>query len=113
MKGGDAETISWVENIITILVLERTRGVAEGVQNIVAEALWIKVIKGNTAEDIFSYTPTEEMMNVALINMRIGDRVQDAYNSRGRHECLSLRRLRYIQYKEQRGTLENTKNQET
>ena len=39
VKDGDAETISWVENSITIIVFERTRGVT---------------MEGNTTEDIFS-----------------------------------------------------------
>ena len=52
---------------------------------------------GNTAEEIFSYMPVDKMMNVAPINIGIGNRVQDAYNSRQRYHLLSLRRLqKYI-----------------
>jgi hypothetical protein len=51
---GGAGTIRWMENIIAIIVLEQTRGVTECVQNIVAEALRIKAMGGDTAEDTFS-----------------------------------------------------------
>ena len=94
VKEGDADMISWVENITRIIVFERTRGVTECVQNIFAEALRINVIKGNTAEDIFSYMSAEEMTNTALINIGIGNRVQDAHNSRQRYNFLFSGRLR-------------------
>ena len=83
-KEGDTNIIRWAENIITTITLGRTRGVTECVQNIVVEALRIKVIEGNTAEDMFSYIPTEEMLIAALIDIGIGNRVQDAYNIRQR-----------------------------
>ena len=86
--------IDWAENIITIIVVEQTRGVTEYVQNIVNEALRIKVMEGDTAEDTFSYMSAREMMNVTFINMGIGDRVQDAYNSRQQYKFVSSRRLR-------------------
>ena len=62
VKEGDVEKISQVENVIKIVVLERTTGVPECMQNIVAEALKIKVMERNTTEDIFSYMPAKEML---------------------------------------------------
>ena len=44
------------------------------------------------SEDIFSYLPAAEMMIMALVNMGIGDRVQDAYNSRRWYKFVSARR---------------------
>ena len=93
MKEGSADAIRWVENIITVIVLEQTRGGTECVQNIAAGTLRAKVMEGNTVEDIFSYMPTEEIIIMALVNIGIGDRVQDTYNSRQRYTLFSLRRL--------------------
>ena len=93
VKEGDTEIIHWVDNIVTTILLERTRGVIECAQNIVAEALRLKVVVGNTAEGIFSYMPAEEMMTVALINIGIGNSVQGAYKIRQRYKSLSARRL--------------------
>jgi hypothetical protein len=93
MKVGDTETISWVKNIVTIIILERTRGVTEYAQNVISGSLRMKAMEGNTAEDkssympaeegntaedTSSYMPAEEMMTTALINIGIGHRVQDA-----------------------------------
>ena len=89
----EASRIDWAENILTVIVVEQTRRVIECVQNIVEEALRIRVVEGDSAEDIFSYMSAGEMMNATLINIGIGNRVQDAYNSRQQYEFVSLRRL--------------------
>ena len=41
-------------------------------QNIVGEALRVKVMEGDTTKDIFSYMSTEAMMNATLINRNPG-----------------------------------------
>ena len=84
-KEGGVGTIRWAENIITIIVPEQTKGATECVQIIVEEALRSKVVDGDTVEDMFSYMSPGEMMNATLINIQIGDIVQDAYNSRQRY----------------------------
>ena len=89
VKEGDTETLSWVENIVTIIVLERTREVTECVQNIVVEALRIKAMERNTTEDIFSYMRADEMINLTLINIGIGDRAKDTYSLRRLSECIN------------------------
>ena len=43
-----------MENTITIIVVELTRGVTECVQNLVKEAFRIKVMEGDAAEEIIS-----------------------------------------------------------
>jgi hypothetical protein len=91
MKEGDAGAIRWAENIITTIVLEQTRGVAECVQNIVTEATRNRVMGGDTVENIFSYMSTAAMTNATLINTGIGNRVQDAHNSRQRYKLRQLR----------------------
>ena len=64
MRKGDTETISRVKNIVTIIILERIRGVTECARNVVAEALRMKAMEGNTEDDIFRYMPAGEMTNV-------------------------------------------------
>ena len=93
-KEGEAGRIDWAENIITTIVAEQTRGVTECVQNIVEDALRIRVMEGDTVEAIFSYMSAGEMKNATRVNIGIGDRVQDACNSRQWYNLMSKRRLR-------------------
>ena len=58
-----------------------------------AEALRIRVMKGDAAEDIFSYMSAGEMINETLVNIGTSDRVQDAYISRQRYKLVSTERL--------------------
>ena len=44
-KEGDDGQLQWMENIITMLVVEQARGVTEYVQNGVAEVLMIRVME--------------------------------------------------------------------
>ena len=78
-KEGETSRIDWAENTITLIVAELIRGVIECAQNIVKEALRIRVMEGDTAEDIFSYMFAREMIHIASVNKDIDDRVRDAY----------------------------------
>ena len=68
-REGDTEIISWAKNIVTIVILERTRGVTECAQDILEEALGMKAMERDTAKDVVSYLPVEEMTKTALINI--------------------------------------------
>ena len=90
---GEADLIDWVENIITIIVIEQTRGMTEGVQAIAKEVLRISVMEGDTAAGIFSHISTGEMATATLVNTGMDDRVQAAYSIRQCCKLVSTRRL--------------------
>ena len=63
-------------------------------QNIVKEALGIRVTEGDAAKDILSYMSAGEIINTTLVNIGIANRVQDVYTSRQWYKPVSMRRLR-------------------
>ena len=62
--------------------------------SLLAEVLRLEATKGDAGEYILAYLPKEDMMNMALDSIGLGDKMQDAHNSKQWYKLLSTRRLR-------------------
>ena len=83
---GDKRLIDRVRDIVTRIIIEQIRMATRYLQSVLAEALRLETMEGDSGVDIFAFLPEEDLVNFVCSTRELGNKVQDACNIRQQYE---------------------------